>query len=276
MMKRILWAAAAILALALVLEWEASVFPLSAQEYCQQQRQTGQKYCSGYEIAPFFIYWIGWAVLHGHGAITALATLIIGLFTWQLFNATGELRRSTDNLWKAGERHSERELRAYVGIDSIELDCPSLMFPEETYTPQPTNPGVVYANFSRIKIRNFGQTPAYKTEVWAGWAGARPFPANLSQDFKFEVRADTGVTVSNQILHQKQMHVAKIAIPDIRFLYRAEAQTESIFLYGYIDYEDGFKRRWRTHFCYGYEPWQPKGHRFVPHERNNYEEQISQ
>jgi len=163
---------------------------------------------------------------------------------------------------------------AYVGVDAIELDCPSWTIPREQYVPQVPAPGLLYKDFVRVKMRNYGKTPAYHTEIWGGWAGVRPFPAMLPPNYPFAVGNDTKVSTSRQILHQNQMTTPKIAIPDISFLHRAVGQEESVFFFGRIDYEDAFKRRWRTHFCYVYEHWQPHGQRFVAFERNNYEEQI--
>jgi hypothetical protein len=206
--------------------------------------------------------------------VIAIFTVILGVATWRLWRVTGKLV-------EGAEETAQRQLRAYVGIDSIELDCPSLKtIQEDRYVPQTTGPGTAFKDFTRVKIRNYGQTPAYQTELWAGWVGLEPFLAPPPPDYDFTIPPKdriipmVNVVVSRQTLHRDQMDITKTAIPDIRFLYRATAKQGMAFYYGRIDYEDSFGRRWRTHFCYGYEPWHHDGPRFVAFERNNYEEQI--
>jgi hypothetical protein len=86
-------------------------------------------------------YWekcIVWLDQHD-GAITAVSTFVIAAFTIALFIATRQL-------WKSGERHSERELRAYVDFGGICI----------------RHFGVGKFAEGFLEFHNFGQTPAYK------------------------------------------------------------------------------------------------------------------
>ena len=67
------------------------VFP-SYGAYCESDRANNY-YCAAYSVAMT----LGHVVESHNGAITALATIFIGLFTYTL-------KRSTDKMWGAGER----------------------------------------------------------------------------------------------------------------------------------------------------------------------------
>jgi hypothetical protein len=85
-------------------------------------------------------------------AIIALSTLGIFLFTLALFLATYLL-------YTAGERHSERQLRAYIFLSYAEI---SNIVSEQDLT-------------SKIVVKNFGQTPAYDVTASLG-VGGSPVP----------------------------------------------------------------------------------------------------
>jgi hypothetical protein len=76
--------------------------------------------------------------------VVALSTLVMAAFTVTLFAATWAL-------WKSGERHSERSLRAYV-------------FPVEIKVQnfKTSTPIVAF-----VEIKNSGQTPAYNFTCYA-------------------------------------------------------------------------------------------------------------
>jgi hypothetical protein len=84
------------------------------------------------------------AVDHPNEFITAVSTSIIALFTFVL-------AISTIKLWRAGERHSERELRAYVGTAFARETLVQLII------DQPPS--------AKIIIKNFGQSPAYDVSI---------------------------------------------------------------------------------------------------------------
>jgi hypothetical protein len=71
--------------------------------------------------------------------VVAVSTIVMAIFTGALFFATFAL-------WWAGERHSERQLRAYVCVTDAEI--------HEFGNPKPLEALVV--------VKNAGQTPAYR------------------------------------------------------------------------------------------------------------------
>jgi hypothetical protein len=70
--------------------------------------------------------------------VVAYSTVVMAIFTGALFLATWAL-------WNSGERHSEKALRAYVGVDAGEIQ----------------NFGIEKPIKSVLRLKNSGQTPAY-------------------------------------------------------------------------------------------------------------------
>jgi hypothetical protein len=106
--------------------------------------ETWQQDCSAYNAILYALWKIGEFVDSHSGAFTTLATVAIAAFTLTLW-------QSTNKLWLAGERHSERELRAYVFVDGGQFDYSST---HEAFR-------------GHLVIKNYGKTPAYDLEVFA-------------------------------------------------------------------------------------------------------------
>lgn len=82
------------------------------------------------------------ATEHPNEFLTAISTTVIALFTIIL-------AYSTVKLWRAGERHAERELRAYVFVTECNIK----------------NVGIGLVPDAGITVKNTGQTPAYRTRA---------------------------------------------------------------------------------------------------------------
>jgi hypothetical protein len=130
-------------------------------------------------------------------------------------------------LWISGERHSERELRAYVFPVEIKV---------ENFKTQ--TPIVAF-----VKVENTGQTPAYKFTCYAKMVGG-PFP---QKDFSAPEKTDLPVTYlgpggamwftprGDHLLTSEQSEAITQG-------------TAAIYVFGKIHYVDAFKRQRRTDF----------------------------
>jgi len=127
----------------------------------------------------------------------------------------------------------------------------------------PANPvvGQVFNDFLTIKVKNFGQTPAYDVIVFGYVTSIPHFSSMLPDDFFTNVPRDVIQTGSKHVVY------------DVRPLKQARAKQASIYVWGHIYYRDIYNRPWRTLFCYIWEPWHPPGARFVPYEKYNSEDQ---
>ena len=164
--------------------------------------------------------------------MVALVGLGLAAYTSRLWRATSDLLRSTADATK-------KELRAYVALDEI--------FFEEA---DDNGPGA-----HKLRIRNYGQTPASRMSIWCERASHLPKDGVTPY-------YDTPV-VDGQLLHPVQAYTVALAAAP---LYRIG--KPGFYTYGRIIYHDVCGEWWVTKFCYRYEG---EGN-FVPHGDYNAEE----
>lgn len=164
--------------------------------------------------------------------LLALIAFAFVLYTARLWKATSALVAHAGDV-------SRKELRAYVALDEIFFSDS-----EEASAAQ-----------HRLRIRNYGQTPASRMSIWCERAshlpqeGVKPF-------------YDAPV-VDGQLLHPVQAFtVGLAAAPPYRI------GKPGFFTYGRIIYTDIYERWWVTKFCYRYEG----DGSFIPHGDYNNEE----
>jgi hypothetical protein len=166
--------------------------------------------------------------------------------TWLIAFVSIGLAIYAARLWKAatalsedGKEVSKKELRAYVALDEI-------FFSEATDAA---------GGLHKLRIRNYGQTPASGMSIWCERAshlpqeGVKPF-------------YDSPL-VDGQLLHPVQAFTVGLSAAP---LYRIG--KPGFFTYGRIVYHDIYGRWWVTKFCYRYEG----DGTFVPHGDYNNEE----
>lgn len=164
--------------------------------------------------------------------LLALAAIAFALYLARLLKSNEALLADT-------RETSRRELRAYVALDEI--------FFENGDEPASAQ--------HRLRIRNYGQTPASQMSIWCERAshlpqeGVKPF-------------YDAPV-VDGQLLHPVQAFTLGLANAP---LYRIG--KPGFFTYGRIIYQDIYRQWWVTKFCYRYEG----DGSFVPHGDYNSEE----
>jgi hypothetical protein len=177
------------------------------------------------------------------------------------------------------EDNSRRELRAYVGVESIVFECPSEKN-MESYTPlDNTVQPPVYTDYLAVTVKNFGNTPARDVCVRSAilevpgrvMAG---IPDNFDIDTALGTTAQKShETVPRAYLNRGQITVFKEVMHDVRILQRARNRESTVFQAGRIYYRDIYGRAWSTIYCYQWEPWHALGERFYPYERLNSEDQ---
>lgn len=155
---------------------------------------------------------------------TAFGTIIIAGFTVGLACATLFLYWATKDLVKGADETAERQLRAYVGIHSME----TTMYPFE---------GGGYAFIAHAEIRNFGQTPAYRTTMVANAVVDAPeaIPFNELQGNSKSAGAST--MFRDVGLHIQQY--GRLSDDDFRAI---NEQRKMIFFWGTVKYRDAFKK----------------------------------
>jgi hypothetical protein len=124
---------------------------------------------------------------------------------------------------QGAEKTAESQLRAYVGIISGQLD---LEVVGETLKPRVT-----------IRIRNFGQTPAYEVRCKGGLANAGEFSESLNDRL-------IGIVGKNTIFPQSDQRV--LFTPD--FNIPPGDEPFKTFVFGFITYRDAFGHTRQTDF----------------------------
>lgn len=154
-----------------------------------------------------------------HDDWIAAGTLVIALFTVVLGTGTVVLVRD-------GRRHSERQLRAYVGVDtgSVLLEFPSTTTAE-------------IGGF--VRFQNYGLTPAYNFKAWLRvkiLPADKPAPF-LETNFAQSISVlGPGASVDQEIVY------STLASNDIDRIFHEKA---IIYVWGRADYLDAFgKPRW--------------------------------
>jgi hypothetical protein len=210
-------------------------------------------------------------------AVTAAATIALAVLTLVLAFGTLFLWRATRALVRGADDTSQRQLRAYVGVERIKLNGAGLSDP--AYKPVDTTAaGYVHRDFLEVILKNFGLTPAYDMRLWVNWQ-PMPYPQRLPDVFKYPDHGATspdqpGPTLSQNILHKDQAHTGTIAIFDLRPFISTQRQETMLYIYGHIDYRDIYGKRWQATFCQSWEPWSSAGE-FVPYTEHNDEKRIN-
>ena len=162
----------------------------------------------------------------------ATFTLALVLYTKRLWKSTGDLVRS-------GEQHSERELRAYLSakptvlIDFIQSRKPSVI----------------------VIVRNDGKTPAKKFRWIAGLERVADEEIITDRDL---VQPRPEELVPNNVLHPRaeaQCYVsAEVSLTQYDIDEIASGKGNRLFVFGRILYEDIFGKERFTNFCAFVEP----------------------
>jgi len=205
---------------------DSSILPSTAQMYCQQNSDAGTQFCAAYKVIGF---WIAGLASYGgaiEAAITAIATAFIAYFTYTLKEATARL-------WDAGERQlelatktAERQLRAYVYVESVEMTPPDLAGPSKAH----------------LTIKNVGQTPGYGV-VHLGRMLIQDFPSLIPLPELDEAGPTSRSDVPPSGILIKTLAGKRPLTLDERA--RITNGTAALYVYGEIRYRDAFGQdRW--------------------------------
>lgn len=161
---------------------------------------------------------------------------------------------------------AQKQLRAYVGVDDIDIELPSSKV--ENYQPVKQSLGKLIPDYLILKVKNTGSTPAKKVTTWINWEPLA-FGYQLPEDFDFKdhesnIREPFAVVKSTFSLFPGNSRETITSIDDARCFIEAQSKKKSLYLYGYISYEDIYGREHKTNFCYAYQPYASASQQFLP------------
>ena len=152
---------------------------------------------------------------------------ILVAFTAILAFSTIFLWVATRALVKSAERTAQRQLRAYVGVEGVSIK-------KITADEKP---------FIVIKLKNFGQTPAYDVTHWMDMATAAKGTKRLTLDKK----GDGGRAIIDPT-HGFSVECTKKTELTIEEARDILADTKRLYFTGRITYRDAFGHKRKTNF----------------------------
>jgi hypothetical protein len=173
-------------------------------------------------------------------------TGLLAIYTRQLYKATGDLRRSTDKLWEAGERQSERELRAFVFAKAVGITPNTIT---KAYTGTQGTYEVPVSWVVTVIWENAGSTPTRRlfTHVNTDF-----FDEEMPENFTFpdlgdQTRVPTLIGPHAAVLSGGFEY--KVSDPNVAAV---SAGKKHLYVWGWAEYDDIFQGtpRHRTEFCY--------------------------
>jgi hypothetical protein len=185
---------------------------------------TKNEYCAAYEGVRL----IGAIIQRYSGAITAIATFAIALFTWTLWRSSEKMWIATQKALRHAEETAERQLRAYVHISRAAIKFEPPEIPEW-----------------HLEIKNFGQTPAYNVRQWTHiWITERPLKEVLpTPGSDFQMSSSVLPPGNHEIMIWKK----DPPIPAASLSLIGTA-VGTVYIYGEIKYTDAFKKQRFTRY----------------------------
>ena len=216
--------------------WASSGYPLDGP-ICPS---TGTKDdCTRHNVILYSAWGIAkvadqWGVL-----ITAIATGFIAWFTFTL-------RNSTERLWLASERHSERELRAFVFAKAIAITPNTLT---HAYTGAQGTYEVPVSWTVSVMWENGGGT---RTKNMFSHASSEFFDEEMPDNFPFPDLGDQ--TRIRTMIGPRAFIFSggfefRVADPHVLDVHKG---AKHLYIWGWAEYDDIFDNtpRHRTEFCY--------------------------
>jgi len=168
----------------------------------------------------------------------------------------------------------ERQLRAYVGVEEVNLDL------RGGNAIDPTSERGGEAKFTKSyfmpTLKNYGLTPARNVQLrWQSVfsSGDLPFNFDFNEYANQTVHpsmASRGTLNAGQVGNVK----APLTLRTNALFQQAISKGMQLYVYGSYTYTDVYDKRWRDTFCFLVDKSDTDGHAFIPCDRHNDETQI--
>ena len=201
----------------------------------------------------------------------------IALFTFTLAAVTIGLIIVGFGTIRTMARTERRQLRAYVGIEKIELVFRANV--QQIEGAKKGEIGWIWPDVLLVHYRNFGQTPASRVYIHVNWEPMK-FGVFLPDSFTYPDRFSAWYEGAEPIMSYEfvdggQPRTTSINIDDASVFKEAKAKRAwNVYVYGHIDFTDIYGSRWQRNYCYLYEPWGPRIDPFVSHAEHNNEKYL--
>lgn len=210
-------------------------------QHCDSQ-QSNQYYCAAYSVALI----VGSYIESHNGAITALASVVVAIFTWTLWASSERMWLVTDASLQHSRETAERQLRAYITVQT-----------GEAYRQRGGPKGWRFE--FRPTILNTGQTPAYSVNI----RGTVVFlSTEEAENFNWEDNLPPTAKVGVLTLGTQQNRFTRAVMS--RRLTRAELRqfssgSHDFYVFGKVTYQDTFRIDHSTRYCFALAKWHKRG-----------------
>lgn len=211
-----------------------SVLSPTYGEICDYD-QAKNKECASYSVVPFLFIKITKALDAMSPAINALATVIIAMLTWTLWKATDLTARATHSNARRQARDTRILQRAYVSVNPNGIGTNSL------------DQIIGY-----VILENGGHLPA-RDISWC-----IKITATSDRDWTCEGAGSEELEGLAVLPFGSKWTMGSRACEP-----KPKDDWDYVFVYGRVEYGDGFGKRRYTNFCHRY-PWTRKVETFQP------------
>jgi hypothetical protein len=242
------------LAIAEVLSWVMSDWPLclAASQYHLSLAATDGESCATFSEGVFRLLGALWEHANA-GVITAVAAVLIAVFTWTLWRSSEQMWRATNVAAEAAKRSADAlmiaeqaQLIAVLGVSNIAHTL------SELSTYQPTSEQAEAPKervFVQYLLKNYGRTPAVLKEISHELQHWNRLPEELKY---FPIPALPKELAIPAGANTESLQ-ATLALPVTVEAARSISRGDSyLWLYGRAVYEDAFGRQREHRFLYRY------------------------
>ena len=239
MLKRILkspcmWAVAGTV-IGMAALWLVSfIFGLS-HEICPQGSGAQNGNCPRYNLLFFSLWHLTEITNWLSPALTALATIAVGYFTWTLWQSN----EAAGKLAERGQEHFRVTERAYVKMSHF---SPGIEFVQ--------NMGAIHI-ITSIRVKNFGHTPAHVTDVYVG-SLITAVGAGLPDIPEYPPIEGREIAAAFLVADDEFVHHVDFA-PTHAETEAVQNGTADLYIIGYVDYRDKFGDRHRGAYARLYD-----------------------
>ncbi len=216
----------------------------------QPCHETSKTNCAGDANRPGGIRtaWnlVGEFLRRNEGAITAVATIAIAIFTGTLWNATQKMMEGGEKTFKATER-------AFIYIDEIKPELTTALDGNSSaidHLPDKygSEPGLFITRFAvQPRWKNSGRTPTKKMAIQVNWSGP---DGSLPTEYIYKTGPEVFFLAPNAVEASGVIEMPPAqALIDYGAL-GCSGPEPKIFVWGRADYEDIFGEPHFVEWCY--------------------------
>lgn len=157
--------------------------------------------------------------------------------------ATGRAAKATEDSVKTAADTAKRQLRAYLTVSNIKIECSNCKKKDGWETPKNVRPEPRIL----LTVKNSGATPAYNVQTCSGAERTEP-DTFLPADFPFSCEKTCNTCPVNNIAPGAEATI--ILHLDLGDMMMASAGFKRLFYFGTISFTDTFGSSRKRPFCW--------------------------